>query len=213
MSSLAPIAAAFPPAIGRRRQAIMTLGWAIYFGSFVGGVILLSPALLNPRLIQLLSFIIMIIAALAITRVGMGGLRVGGIVALLFASTMTVLTTVEIDQEKQAYRETVARTTATNLASAIKQYSSEFGSFPAGNRIEITRALLGNNPRKTVFFEPRAGAMSPAGELLDPWGAPYRFDLSDPKNPKIYSFGKDGRDDSAADSSDDICSWKQTARQ
>ena len=50
--------------------------------------------------------------------------------------------------------------------------------------------------------------MNAKGELTDPWGTPYRFDLSDPKSPRVWSCARNRKDDGGAQSSDDIVSWR-----
>jgi Type II secretion system (T2SS), protein G len=200
-----PTSASPSPNEGKRslRSSMAKSGWAICVGVFFLGVLLIEPGLLSP-----LSFTIMAICALGLARVGIGGTRIITIVALLFgllfASTIVFLAVETPSEFRRAY----AHTTAVILADHVKEYRQEYGFYPAGNNAEIIRALCGDNPRKVVFFEPH-GDLSAAGELLDPWGTPYRFDLSDPKNPKIYSFGKNKRDDHGADRSDDICDWKE----
>jgi hypothetical protein len=66
----------------------------------------------------------------------------------------------------------IARDTAT-IHVALRQYRSEFGTLPAGDSLSISRALTGDNPKGTVFIELRSN--SPRGDLLDPWGTPYRI--------------------------------------
>lgn len=69
-------------------------------------------------------------------------------------------------------------------------------------------ALLGENPRKIVFFAGPEKNFTPHGEYLDPWGTPYRFDLSDPKAPRVWSCGPNRKDEGGAEGSDDIVSWR-----
>jgi hypothetical protein len=99
------------------------------------------------------------------------------------------------------------RTDVINLAAAIRQFTTEYGLPPSGSQAEIMNALFGDNARKIMFFETNPKWISPAGEFLDPWGTPYRIDLSDPVKPKVYSCGKDKHDDGGADHSDDIRNW------
>jgi hypothetical protein len=173
-------------------------GWATCTGVFLLGVVLGGPGLI------LLLFTIMAISALALTRIGIGGSRIIGIAGLLFASTLVFLT-VELSYVTQYYRESLTRATADVLADSVKDYWTEYGSVPTGSHAEIIRALRGDNPRKIVFYAPH-GVLNAAGERLDPLGNPYRFDLSDPNHPRIYSFGKNQRDDGGVVGSDDICS-------
>ena len=74
---------------------------------------------------------------------------------------------------------------------ACKSYQTEYGSLPAGNNTDITSALRGANPRNIVFFELRSRDMNSLGEVIDPWGTPYRFTLQDGQSPLIRSAGPD----------------------
>jgi hypothetical protein len=62
------------------------------------------------------------------------------------------------------------------IHTMISDYHSVFGETPPGGlNEEITRGLLGDNPKKIVFLTARKGEVSPFGELLDRWGTPYFF--------------------------------------
>ena len=69
-----------------------------------------------------------------------------------------------IDAETQAIR------------AALAQYNTEFGAFPSGDSHAICLALTGNNPKSIRFIELRS--VAPDGDLLDPWGTPYKIYFS-----------------------------------
>ena len=105
-------------------------------------------------------------------------------------------------------RNAQARNDAAQLVTALKFYYTEFHQFPTGSHADILRALRGDNPLKIVFFEPSPKQVSPAGELLDPWGVPYHIDTSEVARPRVHSTGRDKHDDAGAKGSDDIRSWR-----
>ena len=39
-----------------------------------------------------------------------------------------------------------------SIGTALESYQSAYSAFPSGNSIEITKALLGENPRKIKFL-------------------------------------------------------------
>lgn len=67
---------------------------------------------------------------------------------------------------------------------ALLEYKTQFGAFPSGDSRAIVRALTGDNPKRMPFI-----GMPPDGELLDPWGTPYRIYSGDA--PLIRSAGPD----------------------
>ena len=67
------------------------------------------------------------------------------------------------------------------LHAAIRQYEAEFGAKPTGDCRAVFRALRGENPRHIVFIQFADRSISSEGDLLDPWGTPY----------KLYYSGKD----------------------
>jgi hypothetical protein len=105
-------------------------------------------------------------------------------------------------------RRMAARSSAAQVAVAVKQYVSEYGFRPGDNEAQIMTTLRGENTRKIVFFEVPDRSLNTKGELIDLWGTPFRFDLSDAQNPRVWSCGKDRRDDGGAEGSDDITRWR-----
>lgn len=82
----------------------------------------------------------------------------------------------------------------------LRDYRASFGQNPVGTNREITRALLGNNPRGVRFNfsadpagnssgEPR---LDERGRLLDRWGHPYFFHQLSGSALEVRSAGPDG---------------------
>jgi hypothetical protein len=94
------------------------------------------------------------------------------------------------------------------LIEGIKAYRDEYGAMPSGDNIAILASLRGNNLRKINFINLPEQMLDAQGHYLDPWGSPYRIDVSDPKNPKVWSLGKNKIDEHDDPKSDDICSWR-----
>jgi hypothetical protein len=67
---------------------------------------------------------------------------------------------------------------------------------------------MGANPRKIVFIEVRETRINTQGEFVDPWGTPYRIDVSKPDAPRVWSCGPNRKDENGADGSDDIVGWR-----
>ncbi len=81
------------------------------------------------------------------------------------------------------------------LRVALRSYKVEFGNYPQGDNRAISRALTGQNPRNIVFF---ISHESPDGDLLDPWGTPYKFYFSSDEV-LIRSAGPNKRFDDGVD--------------
>lgn len=105
-------------------------------------------------------------------------------------------------------RKAETKTIEAGVLTALKAYATEYGYSLTGNPVQMFAALRGNNQRKIIFFEVRSDRFNAQGELIDPWDTPYRFDLSKPDAPRIWSCGPNRKDEGGAEGSDDIVSWR-----
>ena len=64
------------------------------------------------------------------------------------------------------------------IYGALREYESAYDSFPSGDNRAIFNALRGQNPRQIVFLLSSTNSSSRDGELLDPWGTPFKVYLS-----------------------------------
>ena len=97
-----------------------------------------------------------------------------------------------------------------NLLEAFAAYHEAFGAYPAGDAAAIIRELRGENEKGQVFFECPPASLNDKGELLDPWGFPYRITYdSATGEPLVHSAGKNRLFESdGAKHADDYRSWK-----
>ena len=65
-----------------------------------------------------------------------------------------------------------------NLILGIQQYKEFVGTYPTGNNIAITKALLGQTEKKVLILSVRKSDVNDKGEILDPWGTPVSFYFS-----------------------------------
>lgn len=61
------------------------------------------------------------------------------------------------------------------LLTALQSYESQYGNYPTGSEVVILKALTGANPRKMNFLVLGSWHTNTLGELLDPWGMPFRI--------------------------------------
>jgi hypothetical protein len=96
------------------------------------------------------------------------------------------------------------------LLEAFAAYREEFDAYPAGGQAAMIRELRGENAKQQVFFESPSESLDDKGELLDPWGSPYRITFdSATGEPLIHSAGKNRLFESdGAKHADDYRSWK-----
>ena len=113
-----------------------------------------------------------------------------------------------VGHPKEHPRRAEARTLVLGLAAAAKAYATEYGAPVSGSPAQIMATWRGDNPRKIVFFDAYPSSFNAQGEAVDPWGTPVRFDLSDPQKPRVWSCGGNRKDESGAEGSDDIVSWR-----
>jgi hypothetical protein len=67
---------------------------------------------------------------------------------------------------------------ADNLILGIQQYKEFVGTYPTGNNVAITKALLGQTEKKVMILSVRKSDINDKGEILDPWGTPVQFYFS-----------------------------------
>src|ERR1041385_7328086 len=96
------------------------------------------------------------------------------------------------------------QTDAESLILGIQQYKEFTGTYPTGNNIQITKALLGRSDKKVMILSVRHADMNDKGELLDPWGTPVQFYFSH-NEVMIRSAGPNKAwEDSATPTADDL---------
>jgi len=100
---------------------------------------------------------------------------------------------------------------AENLIMGLQQYREFVGTYPAGNNIAITKALLGQSEKKVLILAVRRASINDKGEILDPWGTPLQFYFSH-NEVMIRSAGPNKVwEDSAVATADDLyrCAGKE----
>jgi len=95
---------------------------------------------------------------------------------------------------------------AENLILGLQQYREFTGSYPTGNNIQITKALLGQTDKKVLILAVRHANINDKGEILDPWRTPLQFYFS-ANEVLIRSAGPNKAwEDSAVVTADDL--WR-----
>ena len=91
-----------------------------------------------------------------------------------------------------------------DLFYSLQKYKEYTGTYPFGNNADVVKALSGNNPQKVIVDVGRRKNVNSKGELVDPWGTPFRIYFSG-EGVLIRSAGPNKRfDDSSVPNSDDI---------
>lgn len=67
---------------------------------------------------------------------------------------------------------------ADSLIVGLQQYREFVGSYPVGNNIAVSKALLGQTDKRVLILTVRKNDMNEKGEILDPWGTPVQFYFS-----------------------------------
>lgn len=67
---------------------------------------------------------------------------------------------------------------AENLILGLQQYKEFTGTYPPGNNVSIAKALLGQSGKKVLILAVRRSDLNDKGEIVDPWGTPFRFYFS-----------------------------------
>lgn len=93
---------------------------------------------------------------------------------------------------------------ADALLLGLQQYKEFTGTYPAGNNLDIAKALSGQTDKKVFILAVRQSDRNQKGELVDPWGTPLQFYISG-NSVLIRSAGPDQAwEDSSKLNSDDL---------
>ena len=90
-----------------------------------------------------------------------------------------------------------------DLFDALQKYKERVGAYPVGNNSDVVKALKGGNAKGVIIVIGREKNINTKGELVDPWGTPFRFYFAG-EGILIRSAGPNKRfDDSTVLNSDD----------
>lgn len=67
---------------------------------------------------------------------------------------------------------------ADSLILGLQQYKQFTGSYPPGNNASLAKALLGQTDARVLILAVRQNELNDKGEIVDPWGTPFRFYFS-----------------------------------
>ena len=95
-------------------------------------------------------------------------------------------------------RHNKAQNDVNALMQALSAYASEQGELPHGTygticQLLIGKSVEGQNPKHLDYIAVEDQEVNSKGELLDPWGHPYRIIVD--KGLHVYSCGPNGIDD------------------
>src|SRR6185436_10397086 len=62
-----------------------------------------------------------------------------------------------------------------DIFDALQKYKERVGVYPIGNNAEVVKALQGNNAKNVIIVVGRRKNFNTKGELVDPWGTPFRM--------------------------------------
>ena len=90
-----------------------------------------------------------------------------------------------------------------DLFEALQTYKERLGVYPVGSNAEVVKAMMGNNAKSLIILVGRKKNLNTKGELVDPWGTPFRIYFAG-EGIMIRSAGPNKRfDDSTVPNSDD----------
>ena len=135
------------------------------------------------------------------------------IIAFLIFAVLMLPGIIQPPGESTAARGGEVRQLSRALIAALLNYRKEYGQFPEGGAGEIMSALRGKNEKEVVFIDPPPTALNDLGEMLDPWGTPFRITFDKTSNmPKIHSAGPNQKfEEKPGKHSDDYYSWHDSA--
>lgn len=67
---------------------------------------------------------------------------------------------------------------ADSLILGLQQYKEFTGAYPAGNLVDISKALTGQTDKKVLILVMRKSELNTKGEIVDAWGSPIQVYFS-----------------------------------
>lgn len=81
---------------------------------------------------------------------------------------------------------------ASQILIACRNYDAEYGQMPESpENARLIKSLTGNNPRKIPFLMLKASQLNSNGEMIDPWGTPFRITFDSGSKVNVTSAGPD----------------------
>ena len=78
------------------------------------------------------------------------------------------------------------------INAACQNYAIEYGALPpTSENYRLKKILCGDNQRKIEFLTLNPKDVSPNGEMIDPWGTPFRINFYSGTNVDVISAGPD----------------------
>ena len=114
--------------------------------------------------------------------------------------------------ESAAAKTTDVKELAHGLDEALLNYRKAHGIFPEGSAGEIVTALRTPDEKGDSYLDLAPAAVNDHGEMLDPWGTPFRITFDGVNNvPRIHSAGPNLIfEDKPGKRSDDYYSWRES---
>jgi hypothetical protein len=114
--------------------------------------------------------------------------------ALLAFFIMGVLGSIDVvgPRALTAAKRAKAQNEISQITTACENYKNEYFVLPdSTENYRLTKVLCGDNPRKIAFLTPGPSDMNANGELIDPWGTPFRITFDAKSGPHAVSAGPD----------------------
>jgi len=89
-------------------------------------------------------------------------------------------------------RSAKASSQASLIGVGCQAYETEYGTLPPTlENHRLIKILCGDNPHKIEFLSLKPSDISPNGEMIDPWGTPFRITFDSDSKVLVISAGPD----------------------
>lgn len=81
---------------------------------------------------------------------------------------------------------------ARQISIGCQGYKTEYGALPkTSENYRLIKILCGDNPKQIAFVYLKQWELNPNGEMIDPWGTPFRITFDPDSKIHIISAGPD----------------------
>jgi type II secretory pathway pseudopilin PulG len=115
-----------------------------------------------------------------------------GVLAMLLVLVLLVAASLPGSGPLKAGIRVAVLNQVSQIYTACQNYQIEYGTLPeTSENYRLKKILCGDNPRKIEFLSLKTGQINPNGEIIDPWGTPFRITFDSDSKVHVISADPD----------------------
>jgi len=114
------------------------------------------------------------------------------VVVFILIFVLGLVVTPAVKMSPLNLRKSKATVMEEQVDTACRAYLTEYGQLPpTSENYRLMKILTTENPRAITFINVKPTDLTPNGDLIDPWGTPYRITFDSDAKVHVISAGSD----------------------